>query len=66
MDFKELLSKAGSNAKKQNKKVREADQEIEFEKRKNLERLAIQKRLEKEEIKRKAPPRPESPKVNHL
>lgn len=66
MDFKELLSKAGSNAKKQNRKVIEADQEIEFEKRRNLERLAIQKRLEKENIKRKALLRPPSPKVFYL
>lgn len=66
MDFEELLAKADSNARKQNKKVREADQEMEFKKRRNLERLAIQKKIEKENIKRRAPPRlpsPEKPKV---
>uniref|UniRef100_A0A915ESM5 Uncharacterized protein n=1 Tax=Ditylenchus dipsaci TaxID=166011 RepID=A0A915ESM5_9BILA len=62
MDFDKLLAKAGSNVKKHSEKVREADLEMEIDRQRKLQRLAIQKRTEREEIKRKAPPKSESPK----
>ncbi|KAI1703322.1 hypothetical protein DdX_14957 [Ditylenchus destructor] len=61
MDFEELLAQAGSNAKKLNKKVKEADREMKHEERKKMERLAVQRKIEKEELKRKAPPKPQPP-----
>lgn len=64
MDFEELLAQAGTNAKQLNRKVLEAKKEIDLEKRQSLERLSAQKKLEREDLRKRIPPKPEKPKVN--
>lgn len=63
MDFEKLLAKADSNAKKLNKKVDEANYEIELDRQRKLQRLKQAKQLEKEELKRRLPPPPKKKEV---
>ncbi|CAK5044690.1 unnamed protein product [Meloidogyne enterolobii] len=53
MDFKELYEKAQKNAKKEEKKVKEANREMESRKRKQDELMAIERSRQKFDLKRR-------------
>ena len=58
MEFNELVQKAEKNARKQERKVREFDQELEKKRRLQNERIAIERARAKLELKKKIPPPP--------
>uniref|UniRef100_A0A915ML48 Uncharacterized protein n=1 Tax=Meloidogyne javanica TaxID=6303 RepID=A0A915ML48_MELJA len=53
MDFKELYEKAQKNARKEEKKVKEANREMESRKRKQDELMAIERSRQKFDLKRR-------------
>lgn len=58
MDFSELFQKAEKNARRQERKVREFDEELEKKRRLQNERIAVERARAKLELKRKIPPPP--------
>lgn len=53
MDFASLLAKADSNVRKLNRKVHEAEQELESERRRKLVQLNDRQKNDKTELKRR-------------
>jgi len=53
MDFKELYEKAQKNARKEEKKVKEANREMASRKRKQDELMAIERSRQKFDLKRR-------------
>uniref|UniRef100_A0A914EI41 Protein SPT2 homolog n=1 Tax=Acrobeloides nanus TaxID=290746 RepID=A0A914EI41_9BILA len=58
MDIDDILSQASHNVKKNNKKIKEAEVELQKERDRKIAALKRQKQLEREELAKKKPPPP--------
>ena len=58
MDIDDILSQASHNVKKNNRKIKEAEEELQKERDRKIAALKRQKQLEREELAKKKPPPP--------
>lgn len=58
MDIDDILSQASHNVKKNHKKIKEAEEELQKERNRKIAALKRQKQLEREELAKKKPPPP--------